>query len=411
LKEGISRLLYPECSRREYWNSSLKNVRHGKWVALFLLATQATLVIAAIGQAQDLPRLVPASILAMATTSQTESAPETDSAPSTASLAAIQTAIGAVHSPNLQALSAALGLKPAQIGREAFEDSSIGMQAMNGLGNGGTPVVAVKWRPAGPGQRPQAEGVPQLYLLSWDGEGWQASYLMVSSDVPTLQVLPASGNTAPLFAVVIYRGVAAVPYPVIFRFQDHHALLLWDGRSDSSSYTGYDYGSIQFEKAGEGNVPVMIAAGQADPGLLVFPASQEQTGRGFQVATAYIWRNDAYVPLRTEYTHNRDYVLYSFIAALHLHDYQKAYSLIIPAQFLKTKKPSLKLFRERIQNVWPEFIDDRIFEVPFPARPEIDPESHLFILRLGGGRVNGYRPAFTAGPAYRLTGLDRFERH
>ena len=123
------------------------------------------------------------------------------------------------------------------------------------------------------------------------------------------------------------------------------------------------------------------------------------------MATAYVWKNNAYIPLRTEYTHNRDFVLYSFIAALHLHDFKKAYSLIDPAQFLKTKKPSLKLFRERIQNAWPEFMDDRIFEVP--ARQELEPEGNLFILKLGGGKMNVYHPTFTAGPDYRLTGLAR----
>jgi len=59
--------------------------------------------------------------------------------------------------------------------------------------------------------------------------------------------------------------------------------------------------------------------------------------------------------------------------------------------------------------VWPEFIDDKIFEVP--ARPEMDPDSNIFILRLGEGRINAYHPTFTAGPDYRLTGLERSERH
>lgn len=398
----MSQLLHPVRSGCESLISPLNKICHGKWLVHFLLAALAFVGI---------PGPFAASQAAMAAASQAGTALEKGVAPDVTGLSSIRAAVANIHSASLQGLAGALGLSSAQIGQQAFEDSEIGMDVLSGLGDGGLPAVAVKWRPAGQGQRPQAESASNLYLLSWDGEGWQASYLMPAAEALTLQVLPVAGDTEHLFAVVIYRGAAAVPYPVIFRLQDHHASLVWDGRADSSSYTGYDYGSIEFKKASEGNFPVMIVAGQADPGLLMFPALQEQTGRGFQAATAYVWKNGAYVPFRKEYTQNRDYVLYSFIAALHLHDYKTAYSLIDPVQFLQTKKPSLKLFRERIENVWPEFIDDHIFEVPFPTRPENDPESHLFILRLGRGRVNGYRPTFTPGPDYRLTGLNRFERH
>ena len=395
-----------ECTRCEYLILPFINNRGGRWVALFLLAMQT---VFPVGQTQTFAAVLPASILAQATAPQTELAAKQGTATSTAALAAIQKAIAGVHSPGLQLLAGALGLSSGQVGQQAFEDSTDGMEPIRGLGHGGNSTVAVKWQPVDQGQ--SAKDEPKLFLLSWDGVGWQASYLMEAADALTLEVLATEGSAAPLFAVVIYRGTTAVPYPVIFRLQDHHASLVWDGRSDSTSYAGYTFGSVQFEKAGEGNVPVMIAAGQADPGLLVFPASQEQTGRGFQVATAYVWKNDAYIPLRTEYTHNQDYVLYSFIAALHLHDFKTAYSLIDPGQFLNTKKPTLELFRETIRNVWPEFIDDHIFEIPVAARPEIDPEDHIFILRLGDGRMNGYRPTFTAGPDYRLTGLKRFERN
>ncbi|HXH49394.1 MAG TPA: hypothetical protein VNM47_08615 [Terriglobia bacterium] len=395
-----------ECTRCEYLILPFINNRGGRWVALFLLAMQT---VFPVGQTQTFAAVLPASILAQATAPQTELAAKQGTATSTAALAAIQKAIAGVHSPGLQLLAGALGLSSGQVGQQAFEDSTDGMEPISGLGHGAISAVAVKWQPVG--QRQPAKDEPKLFLLSWDGVDWQASYLMEAADALTVEVLATEGSAAPLFAVVIYRGATAVPYPIIFRLQDHHASLVWDGRSDSTSYAGYTFGSVQFEKAGEGNVPVMIAAGQADPGLLVFPASQEQTGRGFQVATAYVWKNDAYIPLRTEYTHNQDYVLYSFIAALHLHDFKTAYSLIDPGQFLNTKKPTLELFRETIRNVWPEFIDDHIFEIPVAARPEIDPEDHIFILRLGDGRMNGYRPTFTAGPDYRLTGLKRFERN
>jgi hypothetical protein len=379
----------------------------GKWLVPILLAFLAFMGLPAVGQTQNSAESFPASQMAAAEVFQADAGLGRGSKPAAPALTPIQLAVGNIHSPDLQTLAGALGLSSAQIGRQAFEDSSIGMEEISGLGNGGVPAVAVKWQPAAEGQAPPIQNKPKVYLLSWDGMGWQASFLTDSSNALTVEVLPEEESTAPLFAVIIYRGLTAIPYPVIFRFQDHHASLEWDGRSDSSSYTGYDYGSIEFKKAGESDVPVMITAGEADPGLLMFPASQEQTKRGFQVVTAYVWKNGAYVPFRKEYTQNRDYILYSFIAALHLHDYQKAYSFVVPAQFLETKKPTLKLFRETIQNAWPEFIDDKIFEVP--AGPGMDPDSHTFILRLGGGKMNVYHPAFTPGPDYKLTGLARTE--
>lgn len=397
-------MLHPVSLRCASLISYLNDIGRGKWFVPVLLAT---LAFSAAGQTQTLAQIFPASQVAMAEVFQTKRAPGKESTPNVAGVAPIQLAVGNIHSPDLQALAGALGLSSAQIGRRAFEDSSIGMEEISGLGDGEEPAVAVKWQPVAEGQTPQTRDKPKVYLLSWDGKGWQASYLMDSTDALTVEVLPEEGATVSLLAVIVYRGLTAIPYPVIFRFHDHHASVEWDGRSDSSSYTGYEYGSIEFKKAGETNVPVMVVAGQADPGLLTFPASQEQTKRGFQVVTAYLWKNGAYVPFRKEYTQNRDYVLYSFIAALHLHDYQKAYSFVVPTQFLSTKKPTLKLFRATIQSAWPEFIDDQIFEVP--ARPKMDMGSHDFILRLGGGKMNVYHPAFTPGPDFKLTGLERTE--
>ncbi len=403
--------------------SFLSNIPPGKWLGALLLAAQAVLVlivaapplVSSGGQSPDYPALLAAPIVTMPLTWQVQATAEkgamegTRPAESGPGLDAIQTAVGGVHTPDVQALGRALGFDPSQIGHQAFDDSTIGMEALSGLGSAGAPVVVVKWIPAGQGQNATVEVSPVLYLLSWDGKMWQASYLAVEGGALTVQVLRGPGDAAPLFAVVVYRGMTAIPYPVIFRFQNNHATLVWDGRSIQTSYSGYNYGSIQFEKAGAGNVPVMIAAGRADPGLLVFPSSPRESGRGFQAVTAYVWKNDAYIPLRTEYTHNRDYVLYSFISALHLHDFKAAYSLIDPAQFLKTKKPSLDVFRQRIQNAWPEFIDDRIFHVPAHAATE--PDGHVFTLRLRDGRINVYHPTFTAGPDYRLTGLERTESH
>lgn len=389
--------------------SRLKKVQCGKWVAVILLAAQPLWALpAGAGRrmtSAGLPDFLPAALLSVVPQAETPEAK--GAAVSAPKAAAIQAAIAGVHSPSLEALARALGLNVAQIGPRSFDDSTIGMETVSGLGPGDVPVAAVKWRPAAPNA--SAETAPALYLLSWDGKGWEASYLTTATDALTVQVLPGSGDAGHIFAVILYRGVAAVPYPVVFRFQDHHALLAWDGRSDSASYTGYDYGSIQFKQAENADVPVMITAGRADPGLLVFPNSDQQSGRGFQAASLYVWKNDSYVPLRTEYTHNRDYLLYRFISALHLHEFKVAYSLIDAQRFLKTSKPTLKLFRTSIKNKWPEFIDDRIFEVP-PGKGT-GPDGYRFILRLGRGKVNVYHPTFTPGPQFRLAGLTRTVTH
>lgn len=320
---------------------------------------------------------------------------------------AIQSAIGGVHTPNLQALAKALGLRSEQIGVKAFEDSEIGLEPIRIIKGSSVPAAVAKWRPSPPGQNAQMEAESNLYLLCWDGRTWQASYLTPAINALTVQVLPVTENATPLIAVVLFRGMTAVPYPVIFRFRDFHASVAWDSRAPTSLYSGYDYGSIRFEEAQNADVPVMIAAGVADPGLLVFPSSSEQSGRGFQVATAYAWQNNAYVPIQTGFTHNRDYTLYRFISALHLHEYKTAYSLIAPKQFLGTDKPSLKLFRARVMKTWPEFTDDQIFEVP--SGPEIKRGSHVFTLKLKDGKMYVYHPSFTSGPKYLLTGLKRTE--
>lgn len=397
----------------EYLSLFHDAIRHGKWLIVFLLALRTTFAFPAgtprpapaMGLTQTPAILIPAFAAPVGRASQGEKSRKKLAPSSKPGLEAIQAKVEHVRNPGLQALAGALGLSSRQIGHRAFEDSETGMESISGLAGGAGVVVAVKWDAASPDEEARSDSAPGLYLLSWDGKMWQASFLTSAANALTLRVLPVSGSTAPLIAVIIFRGVTAVPYPVIFQFRDHHASLVWDGRSDSSLYDGYDYGSIQFEKAGSGNVPVMVVAGRADPGLLVFPQSAEQTGRGFQAATVYAWQNNAYVPVRTEYTHNRDYILYRFIDALHLQNFKAAYSLIDPKSFLKTDKPSLKLFRERILNAWPEFTDDKIFEVPIGSKSESG--SHSFILRLDGGKINVYHPTFTSGPAYRLTGLQR----
>ncbi|MEJ2009212.1 MAG: hypothetical protein P8Z30_13835 [Acidobacteriota bacterium] len=413
--ERIFQLLRKERVARLSTSLSGKTICHRKWLVAFLLVIGTALGFAAGRQRailsastlEDPFAPMAAAAVSPAGGSKSEIEGKEGTFVSAAGVQAIQAAIAHVQDPGLQSLAKALGLSYGQIGHRVFEDSEIGMEPISLTGKSGVPEVAVKWRAPVAGRGPQSKGEPSLYLLSWGGNAWQASYLTPAVYALTVQVLPGTASTAPLIAVVIYRGMAAVPYPVIFRLTDHHASLAWDGRVSTSLYSGYDYGSIQFKKVENADVPVMLAAGLADPGLLVFPNSSQQSGRGFHVAAAYAWQHNAYVRIRTEYTQNRDYTLYRFISALHLHEYEKAYSLIDPKQFLKSDKPSLKLFRESILKTWPEFIDDRIFEVP--AKPVKGSGSHVFILRLGHGKMNVYHPAFTPGPAYRLTGLTRTE--
>lgn len=356
---------------------------------------------------ENIPNFTLVSLQSGSSVSQSAAAQKKGNATPATNVEAIQSAIKSVRAPSVQKLAKALGLSQKQMGHHAFEDSEIGMEQIGDLDRGGVPDVAVKWRPPVSGQSTALEAGPDLYLLSWDGKAWQPSSLTTAIDALTVQLLPGTGGSRRMFAVTLFQGLTAVPYPVIFQLRDHHATPIWDSRSNTSLYSGYHYGSIQFEKTPDENVPAMVATGFADPGLLVFPVSSEQHGRGFQVATAYAWQNSAYVPLRTEYTHNRDYTLYRFISALHLHEYKTAYSLIEPKQFLKRDKPTLKLFRETIRKKWSEFIDDKIFQVP--PGPQKTSDSHVFILKLKDKKKYVYHPTFTNGPEYLLTGLKRTE--
>ena len=311
-----------------------------------------------------------------------------------------------MQSPDTQAVANALDLQSSVMTADVFGDSETGIEALADLDGDGVPELAVKWRPS-----PASAGVlpnpasPSLFVLSWNGKAWQASYLVTGTYAASLQAMPDGDSGAAIIAVTTINGATETPYPVLFRFRGHQALLLWDGRSDSSEYTGYDYGSIQFEKNKDGSMPEMIVSGRADPGLLSVPKDPENHDRGFQVTSLYAWKNGAYVPVHTEYSPSPDYTIYRFIAALHLHDFQAAYALIAPQQFLKSNKPSLKVFQEQIQKQWPEFLDDRIFSVPSHSMD--DPGGHTFILKLEDGLTNVYHPTLGATPPYLLTGLER----
>jgi hypothetical protein len=316
----------------------------------------------------------------------------------------IEAALRNVNTPSLAAVGKALGITALQAGPQVLGASGARLEVVGDLDGDGVAEVAVEWSSAEPGGNESAAPEPGLYLLSWDGKGWRASRLMRVSSPFELEVLPGSEGRPRLLAVVVSEGVTAVPYPVIFQFSGHVARLLWDARSDSSFYTGFDYGAVRFKQADGGGVPELIASGRADPGLLVFPKGPESNGRGFEETRIYAWKSHAYVPVQTAYTANEDYTLYRFIADLHLHEFRAAYGLIDPQRFLKTAKPTLKLFEARIEKDWPEFLDDRIFQVPSGAAWS---RGHAFILKLENGAATVYLPTFTADPQHLLAGLDR----
>ena len=91
-------------------------------------------------------------------------------------------------------------------------------------------------------------------------------------------------------------------------------------------------------------------------------------------------------------------------AALHLHDYNSAYSLVVPAAFLKANLLTLDVFRHFIQENWPEFLENEVFEAP--EQPAGSPDEHAFVLAKPGKRTV-YHPVFSRDGQFLLTGLTR----
>lgn len=318
----------------------------------------------------------------------------------------VRSAVGAVNVPSVQALAKAFGLAPADKSAKPFEFATESIKELGDLDGDGIPEVLLKWtHPQGAGGKypGQEEAVPTwaLFLLAWDGAHWNASHLMDGSE--TFTVLTASGAVAQRIAVVVHEGATGVPYPVIFQLKDHTASLAWDSRAEESRYQGYDQGQVEFREVNGDGIAEIIASGRADPGLLRFP---RRAKRGFEARTVYVWDGKAYAPGKTEYSANEDYTLYRFISALHLHDFRAAYALVDPSTFLRTDKPSLEVFRQRVRDLWPEFLDDQIFEVRETGPTA--PESYAFELNLKDKNYV-YQPTFSADSKHLLTGLERRE--
>jgi hypothetical protein len=332
----------------------------------------------------------------------------------------VQAAVGVVATPDPQVLAKALGVELYPEGSQADESETNSLESLGDLDGDGIPEMALRWtglsRPvpevakepeAGRGQeegeQPGSLPVWIVFLLAWDGARWNVTCLMETVSQFTVQVQPLLGRSTREVVVLVVSGASAQPYPVVFQFKNHAAALLWDSRTDESRYQGYAQGKVGFQDEDGDGILELVSSGRADPGLLIFPL---EGARGFEARAVYAWNGKAYVPSKTEYSANQDYILYRFISALHLRDFRGAYALVDPAKFLGTKEPSLAAFRKQIESSWAEFLDDHIFEAPDVSQSA--PNDFAFELKLRN-KLYTYHPSFGPGPTYLLTGLERRE--
>jgi hypothetical protein len=310
-----------------------------------------------------------------------------------------------VKGPEVGALAKALGTEP-DAGNAMSRPSANSLKELGDLDGDGIPELALKWFLREPGgQSLQEPATPRLswglFLLAWDGRRWRATRLAVAGEDLQFQVVRLGEHGRRGIAVVTVDEETAVPYPAVFEVKQHAATLLWDGEADESRYQGYQHGQIEFRDVGGQDSTAMIVTGRADPGLLVF---QKGGRRGFTARALYRWDGQAFVPSETQYSANPDYALYRFVSALHLHEFRAAYALIDSARFLKTDAPTLDKFRRLIEDSWPEFLDDRVFEAREGSTSSLDqyalelPEKHYV-----------YRPTFSGDGRCLLTGLERRE--
>lgn len=343
------------------------------------------------------------TLVAMVSAIQVFALPQTETEISKEETQAVQSRLSAIHSADAARIASALGVEAAS--KEPTPEFTHNyLQDLGDLDDDGVSEYALEWLgrsslAPGPGAPEDSPNSWALFLLAWNGARWQVSPLIGGTGFFTLQVLPAIKSGERSIAVVVLAGATEIPYPVLFRFQAHLATSLWDSRSDESRYEGYDDGHVQFLLAS--GALQMVATGRADPGFLVFP---KKSGRGFEARTVYNWDGKAFIPIKTEYSANRDFALYRFIAALHLHDFRTAYSLTDPPKFLKSDKPALPAFRKLIEDAFPEFLGDQIFRAQDSAG-----DDYTFKLE-GSDKVYVYTPEFTGGPRFLLSGLERKER-
>ena len=239
-----------------------------------------------------------------------------------------------------------------------------------------------------------------MYLLSWDGVHWKASRLVTAVEQYSASVIHLGRPPGRGLAIVTREDESAMPYPAIFEMVNHSAKLLWDAQSEESLYKPLLQGQVSFQDHANAAAE-MIVTGRADPGLLQFAP---QGHRGFKVRAVYRWDGKSFSRAKTDYAANEDYTLYRFIAALHLHDYRSAYTLVLPAQFLQVQSPTFDAFRQYVQNNLAEFLQDEVFEAPETSADA--PDKHLFVLSTQD-KHNVYHPSFSRDGKYLLTGLNR----
>jgi len=380
-----------ECQRHQHRPS---HVQFSRAFRLWGLALPAILLMfAATTSAQEEGQEPPP-----AETPATQTLPD-------ALLPQITAAIQGVTTPDVAALSKALHLGE-RVDATAPGAPPNTLAPVGDLDGDGVPKILLRW--AIPDVLVGAEVAPApdsrplwgAYLLSWDGAHWKASRLLtgVENFIPLMINLgPPVGRS---LAVVIQEGDSQTAYPAIFQVKDHTATLLWDAQADDSRYEPLLQGQVSFQDHAAAPAQ-MIVTGRADPGLLQV---DRRGRRGFQARAVYRWDGKAFVPAKTEYSADQDYTVYRFISALHLHDYRSAYALVVSAKFLKSDSPTLDAFRHFIQDNWPEFLQDEVFEAPEP--PAGKPDEHLFVLSKPDKRYV-YHPVFSSDGKFLLTGLTR----
>jgi len=321
-------------------------------------------------------------------------------------LSEVQALISSVRTPDTSALAEALGVSSAATKVGSIDPTTYSLQVLGDLDGDNVPEVALNRlrEPSGVGLNQSIVGeltAWELFLLSWDGSRWRVTHMKEGFEPYELQVVSSLVPGSRQIAVVEYQGAKAVPHPAIYQVKDHAPSLLWDSEAGETQYEGYAQGKIEFREPQGGGPPEMIASGRADPGLIQFPKDGK---RGFDVRAVYGWDGKSYLPGKTEYSDNEDYRLYRFISALDLHDFRAAYALIDPAKFMSSDAPSLAAFQKYVENTWPEFLGDQIFEVHDSGAIG----DFTFELIAGDeGARSVYFPSFGSDSKHLLIGLER----
>lgn len=378
-----------KCHRSHPRPLSLQFTRAGGLAVLALAPCLLVLTSTAFAQEED-------KELPLPETKCTPAAPDS-------LLPQIKAAIQGVTAPAAVTLANALGIggKPGDAATGAPPNT---LAPTGDLDGDGVPEMVLKWLipddAAGAEAAPAPDSSPLwgVYLLSWDGAHWKASRLVTGVEDFKLVVINMGAPVGRGVAVVMQEGDTRVPHPTVFQFKDHVATLLWDSDADDSRFQPLLQGQVSFRDH-EGAPTEMIQTGRADPGFLhIAPTGR----RGFEARSVYHWDGKAFIPGKTEYTANQDYTVYRFISALHLHDYASAYALVVPAKFLNADAPTLNAFRHFIQDNWPEFLQNEVFEAPEVAAGSHD--DHVFVLPKPDG-IKVYHPVFSSDGKFLLTGL------